>query len=138
MAASLIQIDWNPDRRELRSFGKSMVIGFAIIAGLLWWWGHPTAAMVCAGVGVALFVVAFSETVVGLWAYRVVMGISFAIGSVVSRVLIAALYYGVITPIALALRATGRDALALKKPAVDSYWVDAPAPRGKESYERQF
>src|SRR2546421_396631 len=51
----------------------------------------------------------------------------FPIGWLMSRVMLAVLYYGLFTPLAVAFRLGGRDALRRRtRPAGDSYWVPRP------------
>src|SRR5437763_1134142 len=55
------------------------------------------------------------------------MVLAFPLGWVVSRVLLAVLYYGLFTPVATLFRLIGRDALVRRKPAhATSYWVAKP------------
>jgi hypothetical protein len=45
------------------------------------------------------------------------------LGSIVSPIVLAALYYIVLTPTAVISRWLGRDALRLKRPACSTYWI---------------
>ena len=59
---------------------------------------------------------------------------------VVNPLVMAAMYYGVVTPVGLIMRARGKDILKLRRdPAATSYWVtrDNPGSRG-ESMRQQF
>jgi hypothetical protein len=68
----------------------------------------------------------------------------FPIGWTVSLLLLAAIYYLVLTPIGLAQRAVGRDALRLRKDhsarspqspqSPQSYWVPYEPPENAERY----
>ena len=63
----------------------------------------------------------------------------YPIGYVVSHVLLAVVYFGVFTPVAVILRAMGKDAMERRwDPERQSYWIDRGAPRPKEDYFRQF
>ncbi len=66
--------------------------------------------------------------------------LAFPIGWLVSQVVMVGMYYGVLTPLGLALRATGRDPLALKRsdPPRDSYWESKPTPEDPRRYFRQY
>ncbi len=142
---SLISIDWNPDKQELRKFGRSMVIGFGLIglAFMFWPWHWPISQNTNAAIGCWAFAgiagaLGFSGTRLALLVYLPWMAVAFVMGNVVSRVLVAAFFYGVITPMGLAMRIAGRDKLRLKKPKGETYWIERrPAP-GRDSYERQF
>ena len=67
------------------------------------------------------------------------MIIAFPIGWTVSRVLLALIYYGLFTPLALAFRLVGRDRLGRRhRPRLDTYWSSKSQPTGMHSYFRQF
>jgi Saxitoxin biosynthesis operon protein SxtJ len=51
------------------------------------------------------------------------------LGKVVSPIALAILFYGVLTPVAVVMRFTGRDPLRLKlDPEADSYWIERKPP----------
>ncbi len=67
------------------------------------------------------------------------MVLVFPIGWLVSHVLLAVVYYGVVTPLGVIFRVSGRDALHRKRRSgLDSYWQGKPAPKGLQSYFQQF
>jgi hypothetical protein len=55
-----------------------------------------------------------------------------------SRVIVALIYYTVITPPSFLGRIIGRDRLRLRKPVTDTYRHDISLPAEPEKYERQF
>lgn len=58
---------------------------------------------------------------------------------VTSLVVLAALFFLVLTPIALALRAFGSDRLGLKRaPASGSYWTQRSSENRKADFDRPF
>ena len=60
------------------------------------------------------------------------------LGKVVSPIVLGALFFLVITPVAFIGRLAGRDVLRLRPRSVDSYWVErAPGPSA-ESFKQQF
>jgi len=66
------------------------------------------------------------------------MAAAFPIGWVVSRVVLAALYFLVFTPIATAFRLMGRDPLRRRRVPGASYWQPKPAPSDPAQYFKQF
>ena len=136
---SMVEIDWSPDGPALRRFGRTVVIGSLLIAAVLWLWkGWVTAAVALAGAGVVIGGLGLTGSRAALPGYRLWMGIAWAAGNVVSRVILAAVFYLVVTPIGLVARLTGRDRLGLRARGRESYWVDLPADRAEDHYERQF
>lgn len=137
---SMVQINWNPTPSELRKFGVTVLLGFALLGLLFQFRLNNTVA------GIALYAVAavlggpaLSGTVLGKPGYVIWMGIAFVMGSVMSRILLSIIYFGVVTPIGILRRAQGADRLTLNRPKATSYWTDVePVPEDPDSYERQF
>jgi carbamoyltransferase len=70
--------------------------------------------------------------------YVILTKITYPVGWVFSHLLLAGLYYGVFTPLGLALRLAGHDVLLhRKRPEQDSFWLSKPTPEDVESYFRQ-
>ncbi len=68
------------------------------------------------------------------------MALAFALGALVSRMLLALFFYLILTPIALLLRLLGKDLLQRKiKKEGASYWIRRPVKEViKEDYQRLF
>lgn len=61
------------------------------------------------------------------------------LGRFVSPIVLGILFFIVITPVAIAMRMAGRDALKLRKQHVDSYWIERKPPGPEpESFKEQF
>jgi hypothetical protein len=137
----LIQINRNPTRSQLRWFA-------ALVFPLFWGWvaflvyrraDQPRAAIAIAAVAIAVSIAgllspAFMRKV---WIAMMV-GLS-PIGWVMSHLILAVIYYLVLTPVGLALRAAGRDPLhrRLERDA-ETYWIDRREQPDVERYFRQY
>jgi hypothetical protein len=71
---------------------------------------------------------------------RTWMSLAIIIGWVVTRLILSALFYLVVTPIGILARIAGKSFLDTKFDRTrESYWIPrSPAEFDKESYERQF
>lgn len=133
-------VSFAPPGRTLRQFAGIWTCFFGALA-LNQWLRHDAA-----GAGLALAALALTVGPLGLWRPQVVrpvyvglMVLTFPVGWVVSRIILAVLFYGVFTPVGLLFRLMGRDALGLRRrPGKATYWVDKPAPADVGSYFRQF
>ncbi len=142
---SLVTIDWKPDTTARRKFGLTMLVGFGVI-GLVfyaWPWNWPITqsaplAWGCWGFAVVSGVLGLSGSRLALAVYWPWMAVAFVMGSIMSRVLVAAFFYLMITPMGLIMRLTGRDRLQLKRPNGPSSWVDHTSTDDISRYERQF
>ncbi len=71
--------------------------------------------------------------------YRALAVLTFPIGWLVSHLVLATIYYGLVTPIGLAMRLSGRDNLDLRiEPDRDTYWTPRAGDGSTEGYFRQF
>jgi hypothetical protein len=137
---SVSTINWHPDDRTLGQFSEIalFVLGM-VLAPLALWRGHETGA-------VALWSLAVLLRLAGLvrprWLRPVFLGLSLAtwpIGWVVSHTALALVYALVFTPVALAFRLIGRDAMQRKwDRAAASYWEPYRPDRGLRRYLRQY
>jgi hypothetical protein len=135
---SLVVIDWHPDSRALRRFGLTVLIGAGVVGALLWFWsGAETAALIAWAAGAVLGLPGLTGTRLARPGYLLWMGVAFVLGGVMGRVLLGLVWYGLITPMGLAMRLAGRDRLELRREA-DTWWRDLPPPDGPERHERQF
>ena len=128
-----------PPRHQLRQFA---ILCLAVFGGLLAWraWNGELGAVtrVLTSIGIATGIVGVIAPTAIRWVYTGWMIAVFPIGWTVSRVILAAMYFGVFTPVAVVFRLISRDALRLKRPQSATYWVDRSAPAESDSYFRQF
>ncbi|MGB5194047.1 MAG: SxtJ family membrane protein [Polyangiales bacterium] len=145
----LVEIDFNPDTKTLRQFGVIAFVGFGALAALAYYeklvfaFGLGDARLAVAASLAALGLLALVLGLVAPRANRVLyVGLSllaFPIGFVLSYVIMGALYFLIIGPIAIALRLAGRDPMRrARDPQAGSYWTPARPARDKESYFHQY
>jgi hypothetical protein len=131
-----MQIDTRPSPVVLRQFSAALIFFGALAAYRIAASGAtPGRSLLCAA-GVA-GLAGLAAPAVMRWPYVAAMAVTHPVGWLVSRVLLALLYYGVITVIAFAFRVAGRNSLPLKPSAAASYWRPRQE-REPESYFNQF
>lgn len=136
----MITLKLNPSRRELRVFG--LILG-PFLALIGWYLSRrfesPPTFPIMAGVGALAFVLAVAVPIALKPIYVAWTTATFPIGWVVSHVVLALVYYGVLTPIALALRLSGRDPMGRRfDRAATTYWVRRAKQRELASYFRMY
>jgi len=148
---SLVKIDWNPDRKDTRKFGITVFVGFAILGALTWFFGGSLHATRETGrfvwgplpwftllPAVVLVLSLFAPRACRPF-YLAWMGFAFVMGTVMSTVLLAIVYWIVFGSIATLFRLRRRDRMALHEPAGGaSTWVEVGAAPARERYQRQF
>ncbi len=132
----MIKIDWDPPPKTLRFFGAGLVI-IGIVFGLLSYrrGGHYGVWAFAALALLGILITAWPKA--GKPVYKAWMSVAFVIGTVISTVILAALYFCVFTPLALAFKIVGRDALKIKWDKA-SQWRPIKGPEGKDYFERLF
>ncbi len=137
---SVIQVNRDPSRRQLNQFGGLWLVFFSFFGALAYFRaGLPGLAV---GLWVAAVVVPVAGWLVPRFMRLVFVGMSllaWPIGFVVSHVILAAVYYLVLTPIGLAMRVVGYDPMhrRLDREAT-TYWVERDGAPDARRYFRQF
>jgi len=137
---SVVQVNRDPSKKQLNQFGF-IWLGFVAFFGVMAWFkfGSPTLAK---GLWVAAVVVPVIGWLVPAFMKAVFVGMSYLawpIGFVVSHVILAIVYYLVITPIGLLMRLFRYDPMKRGfDQSVPSYWhVRDTADADPKRYFRQ-
>jgi hypothetical protein len=126
--------------RALRQFAAAWLIFISAIGAQQYFLrGRHTLGMAC-------FVAAVVFGIAGLikpsgirWLFVALMTVAFPIGWLVSQLMLAAMFYLVLTPVALIFRLMGRDVLQRKPdPSCSSFWLPKRTPTDVRSYFRQY
>ena len=127
-----------PRRRELRSFAFTVGGAFLAIGVVLLARGRTTAGALVTGAVGALLVAAGALAPHRLGVvYRAWMALALAISKVTTPLFMAVVYFGVLTPLGLAIRLFGRRPLARRRDAA-TFWVERPAGERRSDLRRQF
>lgn len=132
-------VKWQPDAQELRRFAIAMLIGFTVLGALSAWKtkGIGTGSIVLWSIGVALAVAAFVPKL-GRSVYLAVYLPTSIIGYVVSNVMLALMFFLVITPLGFLLKLMGKDVLQQRRQKRQTQWTTVKDTKSEDSYYRQF
>ncbi len=138
---ALVEMNWHPDHRQCRQFGWGALVMLPLISLVFYWTGRlsPGWAIVPGGTGVVIFSL---SRISGSLVRPVYVGLTLLglpIGWVMSYVILAVFYFGILTPLALVFKIIGRDAMCrrLDKTA-KTYWVPHRPPTSMRQYFNQF
>ena len=137
----MITINWHPTRRELRLFAGLWFPAFWLIVGTLlglrtgWW-----------SIVLPIWIAVAAVSAAGLAWPRLMRPIflgwmiaAWPIGWTVSHLLLAAVFYLLITPLGLVMRLCGRDKLQMRlERNTATYWTLRQSPPAAGRYFRQF
>ena len=136
---ALLEVNWNPGRRELRQFAM-LWLGFFALVGVycLYGKGSLTAAAIFWGVAAVGLVgcvqPGFLRPVYILW-----MALAMPIGWTISHLLLLAVYYLVLTPIGLLMRLFKYDPMNRQfDRTAKSYWEPHDPGADVARYFKQY
>jgi len=136
----MIEINKDPSPRDLFWFGRLLPVfgaAFGLVVG-------RTSGSMTAAVVIWLLLAAAALAYAALPALRRPfyvgwLRLTYPIGWVIGHLLLAAVFFGVLTPMGLVMRALGRDPLRRRfDRQAASYWVPRAAEPEPERYFRQF
>jgi hypothetical protein len=147
---AIVELNLNPSRRDLRIFGAAAAAALAMAGMVLARGRHPFGLHCGAGavrsIALALYIAAAGAAVFAALRpqalrrpYVVLCILGYPIGLVVSWVMLAVVFYLVLTPIALLRRWRTGDPLGREfDRAASSYWTRRAAAPAKSRYFRQW
>jgi len=136
---ALIEIDTHPSRRQLTVFGAGWGVLFGVLAAVAWGGGSRGAAMALAIIAAAVPAAGACVPRLMRIVYVATACLTMPIGFVLSFVVLASVYYLVLTPIGLTMRLCGRDPMARRfDRQAETYWMPRREARGPGRYFQQF
>ena len=137
----MIEINWRPSSKDLRVFATACLV-FAVGFGIVFWvnlGAVGTISKVLFVVGPVLFILGMIWPPSLRFLYIGLSLIALPIGLVIGNVLMAIVYYLLVTPIGLVFKLIGRDPMNRKlDPEASTYWIRRPPPAEPGRYFRQF
>ena len=136
----MIEVKKDFTRRELLWFGPLFALFVGIIGTILYRRvGVPVAAYVLWTASGVLIIVYYLLPAIQTPAYRAWIYAVMPIGWVVSHVVMFFVYYAVVTPIGLAMRAVGYDPMQRRiDRSAETYWIKREPTTDKQRYFRQY
>ena len=126
-------------KKSVRKFG--LLVGVVLILIAAWMFlkhRFENTRLLLSAIGILLILLGVLIPSLLKGVYRFWMGIAFAIGWIVSRILLIILFYIIITPTGLLLRLFGKDLLDIKsKNKRESYWISKIIEK-KPNYEKMY
>lgn len=148
MVNPFAEIDWNPDRKAVKAFGKIVFMVSVVVAPIAF--GLHMGLESAGAKGFFLFlsrlfsvflglgILSYLLPAIGRYIYKVWYFLSACIGLVVTNVLLLLFFYAFFTPIAYLMRYVfHRDPLVLKRPT-GTMWNAHLVPETMARYYRQY
>lgn len=134
---AVIRINRNPAAWQLRLFACMPLVAASFAAVWLAREQRPHAAIWLASAAALLAIIGLVRPGWMRPLYGVALLVSLPLTWILSHLIMIVLYFGVITPIAIVLRAAGHDPLGSRQPTRPR-WRPSAGPRSSESFFRQW
>jgi Saxitoxin biosynthesis operon protein SxtJ len=133
-------IPFRPSTKTLRQFSALWLVFFLVYGTVQYFKkGHHHFGIILATLAVTIGPIGLIRPQAVRWIFVVWMVLVFPIGWFVSQMMLALLFYLVLTPAALVFKLRGRDLLARKRePERASYWLPKKTPTDIRTYFRQY
>jgi hypothetical protein len=123
-----MKIKFSEEPKEWRKTAWMTAVGLAVFTTLLRW-RHVLPLAVCVVIWAAMAGALVAAAIEPRWfrgLYRFSMRLGFGMSQVAGRIVLAAFFVVILTPVGLVRRALGKDPLRLQRRAAESYWMAAP------------
>jgi hypothetical protein len=136
---ALLDINWNPGRRELKQFALLWIAFFGLVGAYILWakpsWPTTYVLWGVASLGIVGYILPrAARPIYVLW-----MALAMPIGWCVSHLLLLSVYYLVVTPIGLLMRLFGYDPMNRRfDRSATSYWTNHDPSAEPARYFKQF
>jgi hypothetical protein len=136
---ALVDRNREPSRRELQWFGVLVAVFLGLVGIEIWRrTGSRTGAWIAWGVGTGAALVYYALPALRWTLYTAWNRAVYPIGWAVSHVLLAAIFFLILTPFGLVMRALGHDPMRrTRHPESESGWVPLAAGTDRSRYFRQ-
>jgi hypothetical protein len=133
-------IPLHPTAKILRQFAGAWLVFISALGAHQWLVrGHERAGQALIAAALAIGLPGLVKPVAVRWLFVAAMVLTFPIGWVVSQLMLAIMFYLIITPVAVFFRLRGRDVLACKPaPGRASFWTEKSTRQDARSYLRQY
>ena len=121
-----------------RKFGFFFTFVFALAATYFCYSGNLTWTYAFIAAAAAFLLVTLIMSDVLLPLNKLWMRLGLLLGMIVSPIVLGVIFFGLLTPIAILMRLSGRDELRLKVTQKTSHWILREEPTKSESFKQQF
>ena len=146
---AIVDINWNPTRKELRWFAGLLIIFCGIVAWMVDKSSQSVASTLPQTIPPFAIAIAVAGAVIGItgltrpdWVRYVYVAWMVAVSPiafVVSNLIVAIVFYLVVAPIGFAMKLVRRDTLHLEfHNETNSYWQEKQMPKEPRRYFRQY
>lgn len=131
----------HPTDRVLRQFAAASSVILAVAAAKNWHnETNPHLSLLCLLIIVPVAILGYLRPKSFSLIFNTLLWITFPLGWVATQIVVAIMFYIILTPLAILFRLKGRDILQIKQPGSDTatFWKRQNEAKSSESYFRQY
>jgi ABC-type uncharacterized transport system permease subunit len=132
-------VEPNLEVKALRQFAATLFSALALLGAVLIW-RKREAGFILWGIGTAALLLAWLRPLALRPVHQYWMKLARMLGFISSHVILAVLYYLMVTPLGLVMRGLGKNPLALRpEEKAGSYWIKRNNTNtNKQRYEKMY
>ncbi len=137
----LIDINWNPSSKDIRSFGLFGLVVLTVVSLILFFLKgfNFKVSLIIFFLGLFIFLSSIISFKLTRLIYLSLTFLTLPIGLFISFLLMSIFYFGLITPLGIFFRLIGRDPLKRRfEPDMKSYWIERKKITDIKRYFHQF
>lgn len=119
-------------------FGFFFTFVFALAAAYFYYLANVILANIFIAIALIFLLITLINSEVLMPLNKMWMSFGLLIGMIVSPIVLGMIFFGLITPIAMLMRLSGRDELRLKFAHKASHWISRDKTIKSESFKHQF
>ncbi len=137
---AFIEINKNPPRAQLASFGRLWAPAFAMIFSTMFWNAALfQGCVISLTIGLLIALIGWVNPLCLKSVFVTLMIVTYPLGMLIGFILMAGVYYLCIVPIGVMLRIFGKDPLAKRWDVeAKSYWIERSDMAPVAQYFKQF
>jgi len=121
-----------------RKFGFFFTFIFAVLAAYFYHSANVSWVYVFVATALLFLLITLIKSDALLPLNKLWMRFGILLGMIVSPIVLGIIFFGILTPIAMLMRLSGRDELRLKYTQKASYWISRSELIKSESFKNQF
>ena len=121
-----------------RKFGFFFTFIFAVVATYFYYSAIVSWTYIFVATALLFLLITLIKSDALLPLNKLWMRFGILLGMIVSPIVLGIIFFGILTPIAMLMRLSGRDELRLKYTQKASYWISRSELIKSESFKNQF
>jgi hypothetical protein len=121
-----------------KKFGFFFSVVFLVVATYFFFIERQTAAYILFGIALVFLIITVFKAESLMPLNKLWMRFGILLGMIISPIVLAFIFFGLITPYGIFMRLIGRDELRLKIQTKKSYWIHRPKRFPETNFKQQF